>query len=98
MKRFELSRSWLFLTVCLIITGYFLFHTVQGTHGYRRMKQLKAEIEQARQIATETTQQKDLLSAKVKALSSEALDLDQLEESALRILNMGSEKDLILLN
>lgn len=98
MRRFELSRSWLFPVVCLIITGYFLFHTIQGTHGYRRMKQIKAEIEQARQIAKETRIQKELLSAKVRALSPEFLDLDQLEESAMRVLNMGSETDLIILD
>lgn len=96
MSRFELSRSWLFPAICLIITGYFLFHTIQGAHGYRRMKQLKAEIEQARQIAKETRLQRKLLSAKVRALSSDALDLDQLEESAMRVLNMGSENDLII--
>lgn len=98
MSRFELSRSWLFPVVCLIITGYFLFHTVQGAHGYRRMKQLKTEIEQARQIAKETKTQRLLLSAKVRALSVDSLDLDQLEESAMRVLNMGSQEDLILLN
>jgi cell division protein FtsB len=98
MTRFELSRSWLFPVVCLIITGYFLFHTIQGTHGYRRMKQLKIEIEQAHQIAKETSFQRNLLSAKVRALSPESLDLDQLEESAMWVLNMGSEQDLIILD
>jgi cell division protein FtsB len=98
MSRFEISRSWLLPVVCLIITGYFLFHTIQGSHGYRRMKQLKAEMEQAYQIAEETRLKRDLLSSKVQALSPESLDLDQLEESAMRVLNMGSEKDLILFN
>ena len=98
MSRFELSRSWLIPAICMVITGYFLFHAVQGGHGYRRMQQLAAEIEQARQIAEEIKKERDLLAAKVYALSSESLDLDQLEESAMRILNMGSPDDLILLN
>lgn len=98
MSRFEMSRSCLFPVVCLIITGYFLFHTIQGSHGYRRMKQLRAEMEQAHQIAEETRVKRELLSSKVQALSPDSLDLDQLEESAMRVLNMGSEKDLILFN
>ena len=95
--KIEFSRAWLVPVICLIITGYFSWHTVQGARGYRRMNQVRAEIIQSRQIADETRQRKELLERKVQALSPTSLDLDLLEESAFRILNMASEKDLIIL-
>ncbi len=84
------SRAWFFPTICLIITCYFIYHGVQGARGYRRMFQLKEEIVLARQVAAETSAERQLLETKVKSLSPEAMDLDQLEESALRVLNMGN--------
>ena len=95
--KIEFSRSWLVPCICLIITGYFAWHTVQGARGYRRMHQIRAEIALARQIADETHQRKELLARKVQSLSPKSLDLDLLEESAMRVLNMGSEEDLIIL-
>ncbi len=89
-------RAWLFPTVCLIITSYFIYHGIQGARGYRRMNQLNEEILLARQIADDTRSEKELLETKVKSLSPNALDLDQLEESALRVLNMGSPQDQVI--
>lgn len=95
--KIEFSRSWLIPGICLIITAYFAWHTVQGARGYRRMHQVRAEIVLARQIAEETRQHKELLARKVQALSPTSLDRDLLEESAMKVLNMASEKDLIIL-
>ena len=60
------------------------------------MNQLNEEILLARQIADDTRSEKELLETKVKSLSPDALDLDQLEESALRVLNMGSPQDQVI--
>ena len=92
----EYSRAWLFPAVCLVITGYFVFHSIQGSRGYRRMHQVEQEIILARHVAEETRAERDLLKNKVQALSSESLDLDQLEESALHILNMGPPDDQVI--
>ena len=95
--RLELTRSWIISIICLIITGYFAFHSIQGARGYRRMKQIEAEIVLARQIGQEMQDRKNLLSRKVQGLSPTSLDLDLLEETATRILNMGSQQDRIIL-
>ncbi len=88
--RTSLTRAWFFPTICLIITGYFIYHGIQGARGYRRMFQLKEEIILAKKIADETRAERHLLETKVKSLSPESMDLDQLEESAMRVLNMGN--------
>ena len=86
--KIEISRHWLSLLICLIITGYFMFHSIQGAHGYRRMKQVQEELVLAKEVAEEKKQEKEILKAKVQALSPNSLDLDQLEESSFRVLNV----------
>jgi len=90
------SRFWVIPGICLLITFYFFYHAVQGGRGIRRMKQLNAEIVQARVIAAQTVKERQLLQTKVDSLSPKSLDLDQLEESALRLLNMGDAADKVI--
>lgn len=97
MRLPTLSRSYVIPAICLLITMYFTYHAIQGARGIRRMKQVNAEIVLAENIAKETRAEKDLLHRKVKSLSPDSLDLDQLEESALRVLNMGSPEDKLIL-
>ncbi len=86
---FSFSRTWLIPFICLLMTAYFIFHAIQGNHGIRRMIQVREEIATADKIKQESALIKERLQAKVNALSPKSLDLDQLSESALRILNMG---------
>ena len=81
---------------CILMSIYFIYHTIQGNRGLRRSWQLDQEIELARNIAKETAEEKKLMSAKVKSLSPSSLDLDQLEESARRVLNMGNPNDQVI--
>lgn len=81
---------------CILMSIYFIYHTIQGNRGLRRSWQLDQEIELARNIAKETAEEKKLMAAKVKSLSPASLDLDQLEESARRVLNMGNPNDRVI--
>ncbi len=89
---FKFSHNWLIPFICFLITCYFIFHGIQGNHGIRRMIQVRQEVQYADIIKKEAEQEKERLQTKVNALSEKSLDLDQLEESALRILNMGDKK------
>lgn len=92
----SLSRNWFFPFICLWITLYFVYHGVEGNHGIQRMKQVREEIRMATHISDQLKKEKELLQAKVNALSPKSLDLDQLEESALRILNMGDKNARVI--
>lgn len=92
-----MSRSYFFPFICLMITVYFIFHGIAGNHGIKRMREVQEEIQVAKQIQIATEKEKALLQSKVNALSPKTLDMDQLEESALRILNMGDTNDRIIL-
>lgn len=91
-----IPRFKIFPTVCLVIAVYFVYHGICGAHGYRRLKQVQTEIASARQLAEEIHARRAFLEMKVKSLSENALDMDQLEESALHFLNMGKAEDVIL--
>lgn len=91
-----LSRNWFFPFICMWITLYFIYHGIEGNHGIQRMKQVQQEIKMATSISDKLKKDKELLQAKVNALSPKSLDLDQLEESALRILNMGDKNAKII--
>lgn len=82
--------------ICLLMSVYFIYHTIQGNRGLRRSWQLEQEIELAQSIAKETAEEKKIMAAKVKSLSPASLDLDQLEESARRVLNMGNPNDQVI--
>lgn len=90
------SRNWFFPFICIWITIYFFYHGIAGNHGFHRMREVEAEITTATQIATDLKKEKELLQSKVNALYPKSLDLDQLEESALRILNMGDKNAKII--
>ncbi|MBR6675161.1 MAG: septum formation initiator family protein [Alphaproteobacteria bacterium] len=91
------SRLYVIPISCLLITLYFCVHAISGARGLKRLEQVNAEIVLATDIAKETRAQKESLQRKVRALSVDSLDLDQLEESAMRVLNMGRPDDMIIL-
>ena len=91
------SRSCIIPAICALITTYFVVHAVHGTRGLRRMEQVNEEIKLAQDIAKKTQSEKEMLKQKVRALSTDSLDLDLLEEAALRVLNMGNPEDKIIL-
>ena len=95
MIKFSFSK-WMIPMICTLITGYFAYHTVQGNHGIKRGQQIDREIELARLTADQIRKQRDLLAQKTAALSPASLDLDQLEESAMRFLNMGHPGDMVI--
>ncbi len=97
MKTLYFSKNWVLPVVCFVITAYFIYHSIEGNRGWKKMQQINSEIEIATIVARQTNIQRELLTQKVKSLSGESLDLDQLEESALRVLNMGDPKNRIIL-
>ena len=89
-------RVLVFPFICILITIYFIFHSIQGNRGLRRMVQINAQIKQDSILANQIKEEKELWQTKVKSFSPNSFDKDQLEESALRILNMGQTKDKII--
>ena len=81
---------------CLLVTVYFAYHGIYGNRGLLRLEQIRQEWAQEKAVAAEVSQKKELLQKKVQALKNGAPDL--IQEEALRVLNMGSEDDLVILD
>ncbi|MBR6232091.1 MAG: septum formation initiator family protein [Alphaproteobacteria bacterium] len=81
--------------ISVLITAYFVYHGIYGNRGFLRLQQIHQERAQEEIVANSVRREKDLLQKKVNALKSGAPDLVQ--EEALRVLNMGTEDDLIIL-
>ncbi len=81
--------------VSILITAYFVYHGIYGNRGMLRLEQIHKEYEHHSMIALNVRTEKELLQKKVQALKKGAPDLVQ--EEALRVLNMGDENDLVVL-
>ncbi len=96
MFHLPLPRYWIIPILSFLGLLYFGFHAIHGNYGIRRMHQLHQEISAAQEIMAQTHREKILLQTKVKALSPTSLDMDQLEESAMRVLNMTDPQNSII--
>ena len=86
----------LFPLIAVLMISYFGYHTIHGERGWYRMRELKKEIKIAEAHLAKTQEEKRIWQTKVDALSGKQLDLDQLEESAFRVLNMVYEGDSVI--
>ena len=81
---------------CALITAYFIYHGIYGNRGFLRLEQIRQERIQEEAVATAVEEEKELLQKKVQGLKDGAPDL--IQEEALRVLNMGTEDDLVILH
>ncbi|MCP4394719.1 MAG: septum formation initiator family protein [Alphaproteobacteria bacterium] len=82
--------------LCLI--AYFGYHLVNGERGLIKYRKLQNDVQLAKVVRNKTANQKDVLENRVKLLRPESIDPDMLEESARRILNMGHDGDLVIID
>ncbi len=81
--------------VSMLITSYFIYHGIYGNRGFLRLEQIHQEYANEQKIAQNISAEKNMLQKKVKALQNGAPDL--IQEEALRVLNVGGEDNLIIL-
>lgn len=99
MKRplkYHISRLWLPVLILLILL-YFVYHFIEGEHGYLAWKKLGKELADSEKILQEKTAVKAEWENRVSLLNSTHLDPDLLEEQARKMLNQAKENEVILL-
>lgn len=89
-------RHFIIPFICLMITFYFTYHAIRGERGLFRLFEIQKEIAEAELLSQETTNLQTKMEKKVKALSPGNLDLDLLEESGRKALNVGDKNDYII--
>ena len=90
-------RFRLLPTLCLLVIAYFSYHTIWGNRGFFRLLEIREQIQAAQKLAAETEQEKKTLQYKTNALkSAKTIDIDILEEEALRVLGQTHTNNLVI--
>ncbi len=79
-----------------MITLYFTYHLIQGERGIFRLFEVNRELQQSEILLSQSTQEKKLLETKVKALSSNSLNADMLDEAGRRELGVIEANEFII--
>ena len=90
------SRQTKVLLLCILVTGYFAYHAINGRHGLEARHQL---IERERSLARELANLEAVrraLEREVASLGDEAGGLDSIDEAARATLGYVHPRDVLL--
>lgn len=76
---------------------YFAYHALHGERGLFAYLQLTEQVSVAEAYAAESHANRDAWERRVRALSGTSLDLDLLDERVRVMLNMGHQRDRVIL-
>ncbi len=79
------------------IVGYFLYHTIQGDHGWMAMVRLKGEVASAQANLSQLQKEHQQLEHRVEMMRSSHIDPDLLDEQARSMLNYSKPNEIIVL-
>jgi cell division protein FtsB len=80
----------------ILACAYFAYHTVHGDRGVTSLMIMQEKVAEARIVADDLHAQREDWEHRVELLSSQALDLDMLEERARIMLNVGFDRDYVI--
>jgi cell division protein FtsB len=79
------------------IVGYFLYHTVQGDHGWLAMLRLQGQVDAAQANLTQLQKEHEQLDHRVQLMRPEHIDPDLLDEQSRKLLDYSKPGDVIIL-
>ena len=82
------------LGACL--SGYFVYHAVQGDRGLMAWLMLNQQIREATATRDEVAAERAAWERRVALLRSGSLDPDMLDERARAVLNLGHPDELVI--
>lgn len=90
-------RFRLFPCLCCLVIAYFAYHSIWGNRGFLKLLEIREQIALAQQIVEETELEKKNLAYKTNALKNpKAIDMDILEEEAVRVLGQTKTENLVI--
>lgn len=85
-----------FAVVTIALMGYLTFAALQGEHGLFRLFQIEAQEKRLRSQLDTLRIEREAIENKAHRLSSEALDLDLLDEQARKTLGLGRADEILI--
>ena len=92
----RLLKGVLVPALFLAVSGYFVWHAVNGERGLMARDKRQADIVSARAELTRAETERDAMERRVTGLRGDRLDRDQLEERARSLLNMVGRDEVIV--
>ncbi len=86
------------VSVCgACVVGYFLYHTIQGEHGWLAQLRLQSQVTEAQERLDTLQQERKDLDHRVQMMRSEHMDPDLLDEQSRKMLNYSKPNEVIIL-
>lgn len=83
------------LAACIVV--YFLYHTIQGDHGWMAMLQLKNKVATAEGDLSQLQKEHQDLDHRIHLLRPESLDPDLLDEESRKALGYTKPNEITIL-
>jgi cell division protein FtsB len=93
------KRTWQMILSVLsaCIVGYFLYHTIQGDHGWMAMLRLKNEIGAAEGNLSQLQKEHQDLDHRIHLMRPGSLDPDLLDEESRKNLDYTKPGEIVIL-
>ncbi|HWK47310.1 MAG TPA: septum formation initiator family protein [Stellaceae bacterium] len=91
------ARSLLGPAIGLCLSGYFVYHLVEGDRGLGAWLRLTQQIRVAKTQAASVKAERDSVEQHVAALRSDHLDPDMLDEQARGSLDLVAPNEIVIL-
>ena len=93
----RLLRRWLTTGLGALFFVYFSFHMINGDRGVLSYFKLHQEIHEASIKHASVRTEREKLEHRVKALRTDSLDLEMLDQQLRVMLNMGRSDERVIL-
>jgi cell division protein FtsB len=92
------KRTWqtILSVLAACIVGYFLYHTIQGDHGWMAMLRLKNQVAASQDNLSELQKEHQDLDHRIHMMRPESVDPDLLDEESRKSLDYSKPKDIII--
>lgn len=83
------------LAACIVV--YFLYHTIQGDHGWMAMLRLKNEVAVSQSNLSQLQKEHEDLDHRIHLMRPDSLDPDLLDEESRKALDYTKPNEIVIL-
>ena len=83
--------------IWIALSSYFIFHVFTGARGVVSWIRLSAEVETLEDELKKIKSENSFLENKIKSIRDDNLNLDLLEEQAMKIIGFANKDDIVVL-
>jgi len=90
------GARFFFPLLAVLILLYFIYHLIQGDHGWRAWWDLRKQMGDEKQTLVTLQAEQEALARRVALLGSKSLDPDLLDERARAMLNHAAPDEVVI--